>query len=97
MKHKSADVTLASNPRELPPTHNIDIPGAVREQSPTPARQPPVAPAKVVSGESGAGINSAEGPSRAFALPSSVSAKQVRQDSFRYGGGRSAGRLSTKE
>ncbi len=96
MKHKSADVTLASNPRELPPTHNINFRGAVREQNPTPARQPPIEPAKVVSGESGAGIRSAEGPSRTFTLPVNVSAKQIQQDSYRYGGGRSAGRLSVK-
>jgi hypothetical protein len=90
------DVTLASNPKEMPPTHNINFRGAVREQSPSPTRQPPIEPAKVVSGASGGGMRSAEGPARTFILPANVSAKQIQQDSFRYGGGRSAGKLSTK-
>jgi hypothetical protein len=49
-----------------------------------------------VSGFAGTGIGSNEGPRRTFALPDTVSAKQIQRDSFKYGGGRSGGRLSTK-
>jgi len=96
MKHKSTDVTAATNPRHMPPTHNINMPGAVREQSPTPARRPPITPPTAVSGLGETGIRSRESPRPSSNLPETVSAKQIQQDSFRYGGGRSGGHLSTK-
>jgi hypothetical protein len=99
MKHKSVDVTTPTHPRydgqNLPPRGAVS-PGTIPPNSTVPRPLPPIEPAKIVSGASGAGIRSAEGPTRTFELPANVSAKQVQQDSFRYGGGRSAGQLSTK-
>lgn len=92
MMQSSKDVTRSNRP--LYPTHNIEGPGFVPEQDPTPSRQPPIEPAKVVSGASGAGIKSADTPRPTFQLPESVSAREIQQQSFRYGGGRSGG--STK-
>jgi hypothetical protein len=94
MKHKSRDVTAATNPRHMPPTHNINTPGAVREQSPTPARRAPITPPTPVSGFGETGIRSRETAPPSFNLPKTVSARQIQQDSFRYGGGRSAGNRS---
>lgn len=94
MKHISADVTAASNPREMPPTHYINFRGSIPEQSPTPARQPPIEPAKIVSGQSTGSIKSAEGPARSFVLPEQMSYDEIREASCRFGGGRSAGNRS---
>src|ERR1700722_3176502 len=97
MKQKSRDVTAATNPRHMPPTHNINTPGAVREQSPTPARRSErIQPAIPVSGFGETGVRSREGSRPNSKLPTTVSAQQIQQDSFRYGGGRSGGRPSTK-
>jgi hypothetical protein len=93
MERFSKDVTAATNPA-MPPTHNVNMPGAVPEQSPTPSRQLPVEPTRVVSGASAQSIKSADRPARDFTLPDSVSAKEIQAGSFKYGGGRSAG--STK-
>jgi hypothetical protein len=54
-------------------------------------------PPTPVSGFGEQGINSREAPSSArpaFTLPNKVSAQQIQQESFRYGGGRSAGNRS---
>ena len=51
---------------------------------------PPVEPPTAVSGVNNGGIRSTESPRQAFTLPSRVSAEQLRQDSFRYGGSRSS-------
>jgi hypothetical protein len=94
MKYKSRDVTAATNPKGMPPTHNINTRGAVREQSPTPARRPAIAAPTPVSGFGETGIRSRPSPSPASNLPETVSARQIQQESFRYGGGRSAGNRS---
>jgi hypothetical protein len=84
----------ATNPKGMPPTHNINTRGAVREQSPTPSRQPPITPPKPVSGFGETGIRSRPSPSPTSNLPERVSARQIQQESFKYGGGRSAGNRS---
>lgn len=87
------DVTSGSNPR-IPPTHYIQ---EQPELSPTPARQPPIEPPKIVSGQSGAGIKSREsneGEARNFVLPERMSFDEIREASYRFGGGRSAGNRS---
>jgi hypothetical protein len=103
MKHKSKDVTTPTRPRYDRPPDYRQPPGAVvpsKTIPPTsqsdPRPLPPVEPATIVSGESGAGIKSSDIPRPNFRLPETVSAEQIRQESFRYGGGRSAGRQSTK-
>jgi hypothetical protein len=94
MKHKSKDVTAATNPRHMPATHNINTPRAVREQDPTPARRAPIAAPTPASGFGETGIRSRESAPPSFELPKTVSARQIQQDSFQYGGGRSAGSRS---
>jgi hypothetical protein len=47
-----------------------------------------------VSGFGHSGIKSREPAKPTFTLPDKVSAAQIQQDSFRYGGGRSAGNRS---
>jgi len=87
------DVTAATNPR-LPPTHNINGRGAVREMDPTPSRQPKIQPPKMASGFS-KGIHSIErNPTSTYTLPDKVSQKEILDGSFKYGGGRSAGNRS---
>jgi hypothetical protein len=85
------DVTMASNPRHIPPTHNINGRREVPEQSPTPARQPRSQSPTPVSGFDQIGILSRPSPAPQNNLPDRVSARQIKADSFRYGGGRSAG------
>jgi hypothetical protein len=94
MKHKSHDVTAATNPQHMPPTHYINTRRAVREPSPTPARRPPVTPPTPVSGVGAASITSRETPRPTFELPDKVSQADIRDNSFKYGGGRSAGNRS---
>jgi hypothetical protein len=94
MKHKSRDVTAAINPRVMPPTHYINTPGSVREQSGTPARARPVTPPTPASGFGESGIRSRQSPSSAFKLPEKVTQSDIRDNSFKYGGGRSAGNRS---
>jgi len=93
MKYKSKDVTAATNP-PMPPTHYINTPGAVREQSGAPARARPVAPATPVSGFGESGIRSRQNSSLDFRLPTTVTTSEIRDNSFTYGGGRSAGNRS---
>jgi hypothetical protein len=94
MKHKSKDVTARTNPY-MPPTHNTNIRGAVREQSPTPARRAErIQPPTPVSGFGETGIRSRESTPPSFELPETVSAADIKAQSFRYGGGRSAGNRS---
>ena len=102
MKRRSTDVTAATNFKNMPPTHNINGRGQVREQSPTPARRPPITPPTQASGFGETGIHSRATyeaiPSRpAYTLPEKVTARQVQQESFKYGGGRSAGNRSLAE
>jgi hypothetical protein len=100
MKHESTrDVTQASNPY-LPPAPSTGMPGAMGERAmgrhanvPAGPKLPDITPPKMVSGFA-KGIRSRETPSPTFKLPETVSARQVQQDSFRYGGGRSAGNRS---
>lgn len=92
MKHRSMDVTYKTNPSYLPPTHFINGRGQVREQDPTPARRlNNIEPPTQVSGLS-KGIYSRESnqnrPPATFALPEKVSASEIQQQSFRYGGRR---------
>jgi hypothetical protein len=91
MKHKSRDVTATTNPRHMPPTHYINTPGSVRERSGTPARARPVTPPKPVSGFDESGIRSRQSTSSAFKLPERVTPAQIKDQSFKFGGGRSAG------
>jgi hypothetical protein len=80
----------------MPSTHNVNFKGSVSEQAGTPTRAEPIVPATIVSGASGNSLKATPRPgvSRSFELPAAVSAKQIQQDSFRYGGGRSAGNRS---
>jgi hypothetical protein len=94
MKHKSRDVTTTTNPRHMPPTHCINTPGSVREESGTPARARSVTPPAPVSGFAESGIRSRQSPSPAFKLPEKVTQSDIRDNSFKYGGGRSAGNRS---
>ncbi len=85
MKHRSKDVTANTNPRHMPPTHYINTPGAVREQSPTPARRAPITPPTPVSGFGETGMHSRECnhfAARHSSLPGTISAKQVYQKRF---------------
>jgi hypothetical protein len=103
MKHKANDVTWKSNPRYMPATHNTNVPGAVSEMPGTSARPANLTKrvseftgnklTKQVSGF-GQGIRSAPSPSPVSSLPESVSARDIKAQSFRYGGGRSAGNRS---
>jgi hypothetical protein len=94
MKSKSRDETATTNPRPMPPTHYINTPGSVREQSGTPARARSVTPPKPVSGFGVSGIHSRQSLSPAFKLPEKVTQSDIRDNSFRYGGDRSAGNRS---
>jgi hypothetical protein len=95
MKRRSMDVTAATNPQHMPPTHYINAPSAVREQRPTPARRPErIQPPVAVSGFGETGIRSHQSPSPISKLPETVSARQIQRESFRYGGGRSAANIS---
>jgi len=94
MKYKSKDVTASSNPKHLRATHSINTPRAVREQDPTPARRAPIAAPTPVSGFGETGIRSRQSASPAFKLPEKVTQSDIRDNSFKYGGGRSAGNRS---
>jgi len=97
MKHRSKDVTARTNPGPLPPTHYINTPGAVREppsHGVSKSGMPPVASPKPVSGFGESGIRSRESTPPNFKLPETVSQRQIQQESFQYGGGRSAGNRS---
>jgi hypothetical protein len=101
-QHRSTrDVTKATNPY-LPPTYTTGMPGAMgernRDVAPVKAgpKLPDVTTPTMVSGFS-KDISSRESnhnTNRSFELPEKVSARQIQQDSFRYGGGRSAGNRS---
>jgi hypothetical protein len=93
------DATTPTRPRYEGPDRQARgavRPGTIPPNSTVPKPLPPIDPAKVVSGASTGAIKSDDGPSRTFQLPESVSAREIRDQSFRYGGGRSGGRLSTK-
>jgi hypothetical protein len=98
MKHRSKDVTAATNPRPLPPSYDINTRGAVREppsRGVSKSGMPPITPPTQVSGFGEQGIHSREAPRPTTSnLPKTVSARQILRDSFRYGGGRSAGNRS---
>jgi hypothetical protein len=97
MKQRSKDVTAATNPGPLPPTYYINTRGAVREppsHGASKSGMPPVASPKPVSGFGETGIRSRETPRPTSNLPETVSARQIQHESFRYGGGRSAGTRS---
>jgi hypothetical protein len=68
----------------MPPTH----------QDPTPARARPVTPPKAVSGFGETGIRSRPTPAPTFKLPEKVTQAQIKDQSFKYGGGRSSGNRS---
>lgn len=96
MKKRSKDVSEPSRPHyDRPPGYGQQrgavVPGLVPPTAQEPKPLPPVDPAKIVSGGSGAGIKSVEGSNRSFTLPEKVTAQEVKSQSFRYGGGRSAG------
>jgi hypothetical protein len=78
----------------MPPTHYINGPGEVREASGTPARARPVTPPTPVSGFGETGIRSRPTPPPSFRLPPQVTPSEIRDASFKYGGGRSAGNRS---
>jgi hypothetical protein len=89
----------------IPPTHNIDIPGAVPEQSPTrvtglPKVEQPTPVSGYAAGAPSRGPSSSiiksgstvAPPSPGFKLPETVSAAQERAASSRYGMPRAAPR-----
>jgi hypothetical protein len=89
---------MAGKVKALSPTH-------VPETGPRPTpRGPALAEAALmtrngpygtpVSGFGGQGIKSREPPKPTFTLPDKVSAATIKAESFRYGGGRSAGNRS---
>jgi hypothetical protein len=95
LRSTTRDVTAASNPKYFPSTHNTNIRGAVVEQPGTPARAAKlVTPPKMVSGLGGQPIKSRPAPTPVSSLPETVSAADIKAQSFRYGGGRSAGNRS---
>jgi len=62
-------------------------------------KMPDIEPAKPVSGFAGVSAppkTPEQDKTQAFKLPDSVSPSEIKENSYRYGGGRSAGKLSTK-
>ena len=87
-------MVTSPNRQTIPPTHEPD--NGLK-------RMPPIEPAKIAAGSAGIKVGSNEDTANRdktgdvkFKLPETVSPAEIKADSYRYGGGRSAGKLSTK-